>query len=234
MSWRCQVACCGAYMAYMYPSCRTARIRPSLACRLSTVGFAVSLHPQRRTSQWRSPWASGWTLRYTKLVCRHPTPVHRGHGRGLRQSRGYRPEHRKSGESPHSQARKRIGLRDNCWRDGLTCLRISTPNYWLWRHETPDANVPVAERRKTRNSAVESRTCLPAYDSSHAAWNIVIGKQGYHMAACASGRVKPPGDDAQYTTYLQYGRRYTSDDDHHNSLVLSNQSFRNSQAFIKA
>jgi hypothetical protein len=151
-----------------------------------------------------------------KLVCRHPTPVHRGHGRGLRQSRGYRPEHRKSGESPHSQARKRIGLRDNCWRDGLTCLRISTPNYWLWRHETPDANVPVAERRKTRNSAVESRTCLPAYDSSHAAWNIVIGKQGYHMAACASGRVKPPGDDAQYTTYLQYGRRYTSDDDHHN------------------
>jgi len=30
----------------------------------------------------------------------------------FRQSRGYRPEHRKSGESPHSQARKRIGLRE--------------------------------------------------------------------------------------------------------------------------
>jgi hypothetical protein len=39
-----------------------------------------------------------------------------------------------------------------------------------------------------------------AYDSSHAAWDIVIGKQGYHMAACASGKVKPPGDDAHYTT----------------------------------
>jgi hypothetical protein len=38
----------------------------------------------------------------------------------------------------------------------------------------------VAERRKSRNSAVESRTCqFAAYDSSHAAWNIVIGKQGY-------------------------------------------------------
>jgi len=41
-----------------------------------------------------------------------------------------------------------------------------------------------------------------AYDSSHAAWKIVIGKQGYHMAVCASGKVKPPGDDAQYTIYM--------------------------------
>ena len=28
------------------------------------------------------------------------------------------------------------------------------------------------------------------------------------MAVCASGKVKPPGDDAQYTTYLQYERHY--------------------------
>ena len=39
---------------------------------------------------------------------------------------------------------------------------------------------------------------VAGYDSSHVAWNIVIGKQGYHMAVCASGKVKPPGDDAQY------------------------------------
>jgi hypothetical protein len=63
---------------------------------------------------------------------------------------------------------------------------------------------------------------VAGYDSSHVAWNIVIGKQGYHMAVCASGKVKPPGDDAQYATYLQYERYYTSttQTDHRDILVI--------------
>jgi hypothetical protein len=53
-----------------------------------------------------------------------------------------------------------------------------TAYYVLWRS---DGRVAIAPW--------EVVTCVPAsslaYDSSHVAWNIVIGKQGYHMAVCA-------------------------------------------------
>ena len=66
----------------------------------------------------------------------------------LRQSRGNRPEHRKSGESSNFQARKRNWTVRLLPRRAITCSSgVSTPagrdirDYWRWRRE----HTPIAQ-----------------------------------------------------------------------------------------
>jgi hypothetical protein len=104
--------------------------------------FAVSCHPQGIVSQWRSPWADGWTLRYvaTPRPCSEAMEGVSSVSRltAIARSTASRASHQTS----RHQARKRIGLLS---RRAICNSGVSTPagrdirDCWRWRRNTPIA-----------------------------------------------------------------------------------------------